>query len=437
MVVDDEPVVCRTLAGLLESEGYSVQLVTSVREAEEEFRQHVPDLAIVDHRLPDGDGLALLGALKAIDRRVPLVMLTGYATTALAVDAVKRGAEQMLAKPIEPSALLLVIERAVDNYRIRRRQDALSTRDVRRERERNPFAGTSDAIRRIAERAHRALESDQPVLIEGETGVGKGVLAGWLHHQSSRADEALVEIRLPSLPTEQMERELFRLIHVADDGTVFLDEITALDLGLQPRLRQIIDDKRLPRTLDACDRAVDVRIVAATNRDIRQLARHGAFSAELCHRLGTLRLSIPPLRDRPEDLPALARDVAAEFGAAAPVELTPAAISAMQAYRWPGNVRELRNVIERAVLLTGGAPQITADDLLLMGPDPDGTAEIRAADLTPDHMLTLDEMERRHVERVVRLEGGSVDRAAVRLGVSRSTLYQKLKRYREDDRRTS
>jgi DNA-binding NtrC family response regulator len=445
LVVDNEEGVQLMLGRLLRGHGYEVETVGSVRAAEAELRRRPPDLAIVDHGLPDGTGLELLPVVRAIDARVPIVMLTGFASIELAVDAVKGGAEHFLSKPVEPSALLLIVQRSLENYRNRRRQIARTAHDVRRERD--PFAGVSDVIKRLADHAHRVLDSDRPVLIEGETGTGKGVLAAWLHQHGPRAEESFVDINCAGLSGELMESELFGhergaftgaatsklgLLEVADRGTVFLDEIGEIGLGLQPRLLKVLEDRRFRRVGDVRDRTVDVRLIAATNRDLAQQSSRGAFRSDLYFRINTLRLRMPPLRERREDIPVLARAVAADTGAGHPVEVTPEALRALQAHDWPGNVRELRNVIERALLLSGGATRLELDELRFDGRDPDGSALVQLRDgEVPDHLLTLDEMEQRHIERAVKLEGGSVERAAARLGVSRSTLYQKLKRYRE------
>jgi DNA-binding NtrC family response regulator len=443
LVVDDDEIVRGVLGRMLKARGYDVFVVGTARDAEVEFRLHPPDLAIVDHQLNDGTGLELLASFKSFDQRVPVVMITGHASIELAVDAVKGGAEQFLTKPVAGSALLVVVQRALENLRNRRRHVAVSTRDMRRERD--PFAGISDTIRRIADEAHKVLDTDRPVLIQGETGTGKGVLAAWLHHHGPRAEESFVDINCASLSAELMESELFGhergaftgaataklgLLEAADKGSVFLDEIGEIGLALQPRLLKVVEEKRFRRLGDVRDRTVDVRLIAATNRDLAQLSQRGSFRADLYFRINTLSLVMPPLRERPEDIPTLARAVAMDAGAGRAIELTPAAMKALQRHPWPGNVRELRNVIERAVLLSNNASRLDESDLRI---EPRGAEDViqRPDDEVPDHMLTLEEMEIRHVERVVRLEGGSIDRAAARLGVSRSTLYQKLKRLRE------
>jgi DNA-binding NtrC family response regulator len=445
VLIVDGDVGCRTsMAGTLRTSGFDVALAATASSAEIEFRLQTPDLAIVDSHLQDDAGLRLLALFKSIDVRVPVVVLTDHATIELAVAAVKSGAENFLVKPLEPTALLVVVQRALENYRNRRRQVALAARDVRRERD--PFAGVSPQIRLLADEAHRVLDSDRPILIQGETGTGKGVVAAWLHHHGPRAEESFVDINCASLSSELMESELFGhergaftgaasaklgLLEVADRGTMFLDEIGEIGLPLQPRLLKVVEDGRFRRVGDVRDRLVDVRLITATNRDLRHLSDRGAFRSDLYFRINTLHLTMPPLRQRPEDIPILARNVAADICAGRPLDFTAEAIHAMQRYPWPGNVRELRNVIERAALLSNGAPRLGVEDLRFDIRLAEGSVVVR--DVTPDHTLTLEAMERRHVERMMRLESGAVDRAASRLGISRSTLYGKLKRYRDRD----
>jgi transcriptional regulator with PAS, ATPase and Fis domain len=211
------------------------------------------------------------------------------------------------------------------------------------------------------------------------------------------------------------------LLDVAHRGTAFLDEIGEIDLQLQPRLLKVLEEKKFRRLGDVRDHLVDIRLIAATNRDLARRSREGAFRADLYYRINTISLTVPALRKRTEDIPILARQLANGLGH--DIDFTSDAIRAMEAYDWPGNVRELRNVIERAVLLSNRSPRITTSDLRFEATRFDGNEG--------DEMMTLEEAERRHIERVLRHEHGSVERAAVRLGVSRSTLYQKLRRYRQ------
>ena len=433
LVIDDEERVRIGMRRFFEANGYEVQEAGTPSAAEQEFRVRPPDLAILDYGLPERNGLDLMPVLKQIDERVPIVMVTGQGSIDLAVRAVKQGAEHFVEKPVKLSALLVIVRRVLESYRNRRRQVAASAQEGRSQLD--PFVGHSDAMKRFAEDAHRVLDSHAPVLIQGETGTGKGVLAAWLHHHGPRAEEAFVDINCAGLSREFMESELFGhergaftgaasaklgLLDVAHRGTAFLDEVGEVDPVLQPRLLKVLEEQRFRRLGDVRDHVVDVRLIAATNRDLARLARDGRFRSDLYFRINTISLSIPPLRRRVEDIPQLARDVAANLRPGG-VELTDDAIRMLQSYKWPGNIRELRNVIERALLRVGLGSVLDTGDLRF-----ERSSE---TDLSDDIDLTLEELERKHVERVLRIEG-SVEAAAVRLGISRSALYVRLKRYR-------
>jgi DNA-binding NtrC family response regulator len=387
---------------------------------------------------------------------VPVIVLTGHSSIDLAVQAIKVGAEHFLTKPVALPALEVIVERALENRRAR--QQALAQRTTRgasaARRPRDPFLGPSAAIRALAEQARRVLDTDRPVWIRGETGSGKGVLARWLHEHGPRADETLVELNCAGLPRDLVESELFGhekgaftgatqakpgLLEVAHRGTLFLDEIGDMPLELQPKLLKVLEDRQFRRLGEVRDRPFDARLIAATHQELAEQARTGRFRADLYFRISTLHLELPPLRTRAEDLPAIAADLlerlASEIGRPS-VSLTEGALAALQGYAWPGNVRELRNVLERAVLL-GRGDEIHRRDLAFERVDPRATPAFSAAVAAPAAAgegegadwadLTLAEVEQRHIERVLRLEEGNVERAARRLGVSRSSLYQKVK----------
>ena len=439
LVVDDERCVRLLLRRLFQTHGFEVEEAETAREAEAAFRANVPDLVIVDYLLPDSDGLQLIEALRRIDQRVPLIMLTGKSSIDLAVSAVKAGAEQFVVKPFENAVMMVVVQRALESYRDRRRRLALSARESRQELD--PFVGESAAIRALSTQASRVLETQSPVLIEGETGTGKSVLATWLHQHGPRAQEALVDINGAGLSRELLEAELFGhergaftgagtsklgLLEVAHRGTVFLDEIGEIAMELQPRLLKVLEEKQFRRIGDVRSRSVDIRLIAATNRDLGQMVREARFRADLYYRINTIHLVIPPLRARPEDIPHIARHLLDRMSAAAPIELTPRALEALCEYDWPGNVRELRNVLERAMLLAGGVQHLDRPDLHFERSPASSSPQI-----FPEEVLTLSEMERHYIEHVLQRASGSVDRAAVWLGIARSTLYQKLRRYRD------
>ncbi|AGC45008.1 sigma-54 dependent DNA-binding response regulator [Myxococcus stipitatus DSM 14675] len=434
LLVDDEPGVRLGMRGYLSAHHFDVDEAQSIAEAQEVFRTHRPDVAVVDYRLTDGTALELLPRLKEIDAAVPLVVLTGHGSIELAVQAVKEGAEQFLTKPVELAVLKVVLERLVAQRRERQRLRADQSRTARTSV--NPFLGGSAAIRSLRAEAERMQHSDSPVLVTGETGSGKSVLARWLHEGGPRADAPFVDLNCAALSRDLLDSELFGhekgaftgavaakqgLLEVADRGTLFLDEIGDMDLTVQPKLLKVLEEKRFRRLGDVRDRRVDVRLIAATHQDLNAAAREKRFRGDLYFRVSTLILHVPALRERPEDIPELARHFLAEMGGArgrAGVGLQADAESALMRYPWPGNIRELRNVLERAVLLSGGGP-LSRGDLRF---------ESATDEPSGDDNLTLEELERRHIERVLRRENGHVERAALRLGIPRSSLYERLKR---------
>jgi transcriptional regulator with GAF, ATPase, and Fis domain len=304
----------------------------------------------------------------------------------------------------------------------------------------DPFIGVSPAILALAEQANKVLVTESPVLILGETGTGKGVLARWLHENSPRGDEAFVDLNCAGLSRELLETELFGhekgaftsataskqgLFEVAHKGTIFLDEIGDVDLQIQPKLLKVLEEQRFRRVGDVRDRQVDVRLIAATHQDLGELVRERKFREDLYFRVNTIPLSFPALRERIEDIPVLSKCFLERFGAdlgRGDIELDPESVKALQSYSWPGNVRELRNVIERAVLLSGNKT-IRLNDLHFDG----GRSSSRSGYF--DSSLTLLELEKQHIRRVLMEERGRVEVAAKRLGIPRSSLYQKLKKH--------
>jgi DNA-binding NtrC family response regulator len=437
LIVDDEPGVRFGIRDFLEHQGYEIDEADSCHEAQHLFRSSRPDIVIADYMLPDGTALDLLPRLRDIDSGIPLLVLTAHGSIDLAVRAIKEGAEQFLTKPIELPALQVILQRLLEKQRNAHKQLASKSRQVRQAVD--PFIGNSPAIKALAEQARKLLTTESPVLILGETGTGKGVLARWLHENSPRADEAFVDLNCAGLSRELLETELFGhekgaftsataskqgLFEVAHRGSIFLDEVGDVDLQIQPKLLKVLEDKRFRRVGDVRDRQVDVRLIAATHQDIGQLVREKKFRDDLYFRISTIPLSFPALRDRIEDIPDMARyllnKLSGDLGRG-DIQLTDACMEALQSYSWPGNVRELRNVIERAVLLSD-QKEIGLNDLHF-----DGHANVGAPFL--DSRLTLIELEKQHIERVLQEEKGRVEKAAKRLGIPRSSLYQKLKKH--------
>jgi DNA-binding NtrC family response regulator len=442
LIVDDHAGARFGIRDFLEGRGLSVTEADSCQTAEESFRTIRPDVAIVDYSLPDGNAIDLLPKLREIDASVPIIVLTAHGSIDLAVQAMREGAEHFLTKPLDLPTLHIVLQRTLEQRRIRQKHLANESRNQRQSVE--PLFGASESARQLSEQAKKVVQIDSPILIQGETGSGKGVLARWVHENGPRAQEAFVDLNCAGLSREFLESELFGfergaftgavtakqgLLEMAHRGTLFLDEIGDIDPAVQPKLLKVLEEKRFRRMGEVRDRTVDVRLIAATHHDLARLSREKTFRADLYFRISTFPLFVPPLRERKVDIPSLASQLVARFASdfgRGDVELSPDAIAALQAYPWPGNIRELRNVLERAVLLSSGSV-LGRRDLPF---DSGGTSSPPAAPEESDtDTLTLLEVERRHIERVLNAQRGRVEEAARILGIPRSSLYQKLKKF--------
>jgi DNA-binding NtrC family response regulator len=439
LLVDDEASIRFAVRDYLEVQGWTVEEAADVRSARSALRTAHPDAIVLDYRLPDGDTLTLLSEIKALHPTLPVVVLTGHASIDLAVTAVKLGADHFLTKPVELGTLLVILQRLLASRKVQKRDAVVRSRSAVRAVD--PFVGTSEALQRLRADAESVAGSDRTVLVRGETGSGKGVLARWLHRSSPRSDEPFVELNCAGFARDLVESELFGhergaftgavtkkagLLEIADGGSVFLDEIGDMDLAMQAKLLKVVEEKQFRRVGELHDRFSDIRLIAATHRDLVALAREEKFRSDLFFRISTITLNVPPLRSRVEDIPMLAetflQSLGWEIGAPAR-RLRRDAITALENYAWPGNVRELRNVIERALLLSHGE-SIAAADLRF---DFDGRGLASTVSSTTDKLA---DVERLHVLRVIGEESGNVERAAVRLGIPRSTLYQKMKAYK-------
>jgi DNA-binding NtrC family response regulator len=434
LIVDDEDSIRFGVHAYLESHGYRVFEADSCQKAKELFQASTPDAAIIDYRLHDGTALDLLRAFKELDPGVPLIVLTAHGTIELAVEAVKQGAEQFLTKPIELPALHAILKRLFANQRLQRQQRAVSTRESRERID--PFAGPSAAIAKLADQAAKIRGTSSPVLILGGTGSGKSQLAKWLHHNGPRAEEPFVDLNCAGLSHDFLEAELFGhekgaftgavaaktgLLEVADGGTVFLDEIGDMDMRVQSKLLKVLEEKRFRRLGAIRERAVDVALIAATHKNLAEEVRKGTFRSDLYFRISAIPLLVPSLRDRIEDIPLLASILLAQLppNRGRQLELSDEAIRTLCGYEWPGNIRELRNVLERAALLCEH-DRIASPDLRFNIIQTENSTNY-------DTRLTLEEVERQHIERVLAEENGKVTQAALRLAVPRSTLYLKIK----------
>ena len=436
VIGEDDASIRGAMSEFLRSLTYDVMEAGTCVAIQKIFRTECPDAAILDYSLPDGTAVDLLRTLKRSHPSIPLIVLTGHGTIPLAVEAIKEGAEQFLTKPVQMSAIAVVLERALKN---RRNQQKEIVGQARHERNNvDPFVGCSDAVRQLADEAERVCGSNCPVLITGETGAGKGVLARWLHDHSPRAEEPFVDLNCAGFGRELLETELFGheigaftgavqrkvgLLEVAQRGTAFLDEIGDMDLQVQPKLLKILEEKRFRRLGDVQEHQLDVRLIAASHQNLAELVKEKKFRSDLYFRVSTIVLHVPPLRQRSQDTAILAQRfferAAMDFGRLH-LTLSQRALKALTEYSWPGNIRELKNVMERAVLLAK-EESIQPRDLHLessVEPAPDA-----------DGLLTFKEAQALHLRKALQAEKGNIARTAVRLGITRSSLYNKMKTF--------
>jgi DNA-binding NtrC family response regulator len=320
LLLEDDQEVRRIFARYFAGNGFLVEESDTCAAALKSFETVKPDVAVLDFRLPDGTSLDLVPKLKELEPAIPIIVLTGFGSMELGVSLIKAGAEQCLAKPLEPPALMLVVGKVLENSRNQQKQ--LASNSKRKRIALDPFIGESPAIKRLAETSAKVAKSSSPVLIQGETGTGKGVLANWFHENGPRAEEAFVDLNCAGLSREFLETELFGyergaytgavnakpgLLEVGHRGTIFLDEIGDVDPNVQPKLLKVVEEKRFRRMGDVRDRFVDVRLIAATHQDLRHLIETKVFRSDLYFRISTVPIAIPPLRERAEDIPHIAK----------------------------------------------------------------------------------------------------------------------------------
>lgn len=441
LLVEDEAPVRFGISSYLSDRGIALEEAESCAAAVSAFRERRPDAAVLDHRLPDGDGIGLIAQLTAIDASVPVIVLTAHGSIDLAVQAMRAGASHFLTKPVNLQALESAVRRAIAEHRSRLTRRPGQTR--RPDSPRDPFIGKSARILALREQALRVARSASPKLIQGETGAGKGVLARWLHAHGPRCEGELVDLNCASLTRDLLESELFGfergaftgaatakpgLLEKASDGTLFLDEIGEMDLAIQPKILKALEEGRVRRLGAVSDREVRLHLVAATHKPLAQLAASGAFRSDLYFRVATIPLEVPPLRARREDIPVLAELMLEQLRAREgrpDLVLGPSALASLTAYDWPGNLRELRNVLECAVLLCDGA-ELSRSHLRFAF---EARAERSDFVTGSGTDVSLADAERFHIERVLRQHDGRVEEAARALRIPRSTLYYKLKKH--------
>jgi DNA-binding NtrC family response regulator len=442
LVVDDEKSILLLLREALGQWGYQVKTASSGTEALEILRTELFDAMLSDVRMPDMSGLDLLREVRKQDESIEVVMMTGYPTIASAVQALKEGAYDYLSKPLILDELRHLMARMMERKFLRGEVHTLRAR-LGEELTVNELIGNSAPMQRVKDIIGKVAVTDSPVLIEGESGTGKELVAAAIHRISSRAKRAFIPVNCSAIPQDLLESEFFGhvrgafsgaiadalgLFRGADEGTIFLDEIAELTPALQVKLLRVLQEMQVRPVGSTKAYPVDVRVIAATNRDLERAMTDGSFRQDLFYRLNVVRVLLPPLRDRRDDIPALVSHFLRRFNRRFHRDvrgIAPEALAALSAYSFPGNVRELENLVERAFAM-GAKDQLTLADLPTLASTPaTAAAPVTSAEAIP----TLADVERELILKSLALLKDDKEAAARALGISRRTIYRRLKEY--------
>lgn len=441
LIIDDEEELRNLLTTLLKLEGYQVFQASSGREGMLIAEKEEPAVIISDVRLPDISGLSLLPRFKEQNPRAEVLVLTAYGTIEDGVQAIKEGAFDYITKGDEDNKIVPVVQRAMEKARMRLQIEHLQ-RSVGQKYHFDNIIGNTASIRQAIEVARKAAETDVPVLLLGETGTGKEIFAQAIHHAGSRKEQPFIAINCSAFAKDLLESEMFGykagaftgavknkkgLFEEAHKGTLFLDEIGDLDLALQAKLLRALEEQSFIKAGDTKPTRVDVRLIAATNHNLEEEIEAGNFRADLFYRIGVMKIELPALRERPEDIPLFAeyfiRDYARKMKRNI-TEVSAAFMERLKEYPFPGNIRELRNVIERAVILSEGQKLTESQLPKEFFPEKPGILGI------PEESTgKLETIEKQHILKILKQTGGNKTRAAELLGIGITTLYRKLQRY--------
>jgi two-component system response regulator AtoC len=437
LVVDDEEPLRRLLKKELARKGFSVEAAPDGKTALKLMEDNSFDVILLDIIMPGIDGISLMKKMKRDPESPAIIVLTGKATVETAVEAMKNGAYDYLTKPYKLDELVIIVNRAYEYGKLSVKSRLLQQELVR---EKAPFEliGGSAQIREILSLIRKIAPTDSPVFIQGESGTGKELVANTIWHYSRRRDFPFIALNCATLSENLIESEIFGhekgaftnayqtkhgIVEVADKGTLFLDEIAEMPLALQAKLLRFLDSGEFRRVGSNRPLKVDVRMLAATNKDLFELVREGVFREDLYYRLNVINITIPPLRERREDIPELAKHFLDKYRGKLSKDIAgfrPEAIEMLNNYSWPGNVRELENVIERATILC---------DNENLGPEDISIPRIVDTGEKNSSSSSLEEMEKEHIVRVLDEAGGNQSKASQILGIDRKTLYLKLKKY--------
>lgn len=438
LAIDDEETMLRILKRSLEPEGYSVETYLRADEALRRLESEPADVVITDLMMPDTDGFKVIERVRTVDQNIMIIVVTAYSSVESAVKAIKTGAYDFIPKPFDPEHLLIIVRRAIEARNLRLENIGLKRRLDGTDKE---IIGNSEAMRYVFSMIEKVKNTDGTVLLIGESGVGKELVAKAIHSGSKRRQHPFIPINCGALPDELLESELFGyekgaftgavnrkigLFESADKGTVFLDEVSSISPMMQVKLLRFLQERSFMRLGGRDLISVDLRVIAATNEDLKEAVDKGYFRKDLYYRLNVIPIEIPPLRERKDDIPLLIRHFIRRFSMRMHRNITIAreAEEALLKYRWEGNVRELENLIERAITITDD-DTIGLDDLppeiLKDKEEPDGKTTPYPDD------LTLAEVERLHIKSILKATEGNKSRAARKLGIDYTTLLRKLK----------
>jgi two-component system nitrogen regulation response regulator NtrX len=436
LIIDDEEGIRESLSGIFEDEGYSVLAAGSGEEALKVLKEQSPDLIMLDVWLPGMDGIQTLREIRNIKPDLPVIMISGHGNIELAVKATKKGAYDFLEKPLSLERVILAAKRALEKRTLEMENKALK-RDLTREWR---LIGDSPKMKQLGEQIEMAAKSNSRVLILGESGCGKELVAHILHQNSNRTEKPFIEMNCAAIPQELIESELFGhekgsftgaferkkgKFELADEGTLFLDEVGDMSLTTQSKVLRVIETQEFQRVGGSRNIKVDVRIISATNKDLIEEVKKGAFREDLLYRLNVIPITVSPLRERKEDIPALVEHFLEYFAVGygqKRKKVSPDAIKILEAYDWPGNIRELRNVIERLVIMTS-SNTITAKNIVV-----GGTAR---SDYFAFNTLkeARDSFEKDFITKKLEENSWNISKTAEILDVERSNLHRKIKSY--------
>lgn len=442
LVVDDDRTACRLLQEIMAKEGYEVEAAESGREALEKAEITVFDVALSDVRMPDLDGLEVLRALKRLSPETIVIMMTAFGSIETAIEAIKEGAYDYISKPFKLDEVKLTVRRALEHKRLLK-ENTRFRQELKDRYQLENIVGRSTPMLEVYKIIARVASSPSTVLIQGESGTGKELIARAIHYNSLRAESPFVVVDCAALAETLLDSELFGyvrgaftgaitnkkgLLEEADGGTCFLDELANIGPSVQAKLLRFLQEHEIKRVGESVGVKLDVRVIAATNQHLHALVRKGSFREDLYYRLSVVVINLPPLRERIEDIPLLAEHFLRQHALRHDKEIShisPEAMVLLGGYEWPGNVRELEHVIERAVALSRG-PVLLPEDF------PPKLPKVEGEETRPAGFLTLKEIERQHIQHVLKLAEWNKKRAAELLGIHRRTLYRLAMRHQID-----